>query len=114
MIYLTAIVFSLIVCAQSGASAITSGNITHLKYGREPNAGVSLFPAVPLFQLLALGLAWVLQQFVPSYAILVLVCFFLVSSALWLVSFNKLRAELSRAKLAARRGHNKVLAGGGT
>src|SRR5262249_40038460 len=51
MIYLIAILLSLVVCWQGVASGVTRGNITHLKAGRLPNAGVAIFPVVPVVQL---------------------------------------------------------------
>ncbi|MGD0539714.1 MAG: hypothetical protein ABSC03_18955 [Verrucomicrobiota bacterium] len=96
MLYLLAIIFSLVVCGQSFASEITADNITHLKNGRLPNAGAAIFPAIPFFQLLAIGAAWLLQTFIPHYAVWILVGLFLIFSAFWAFSFTKLRAEFSR------------------
>jgi len=104
MLYVIAVVLSAVVCVQAVASGLASGNITHLKYGREPNAHVSLFPMIPLFQLLALGIAWLLEQVMPSFAIGVLFVLFLVLLAFWLVSFKRLRSELRHAMSAAGRG----------
>lgn len=106
MIYLIALILSLAVCAQSVASGIVSGNIAHLKHGREPNAGVSLFPMIPLFQMLALGLAWFLEHYIPSFAILALSCSFLALFAIWLVSFKRSKAELARTMQAAATDHD--------
>jgi len=98
MIYIIAVIFSFVVHAQAVFFQATLGNFIHIKNGREPNAGVALFPMIPFFQFLALGLAWVLKQVMPTYDILAFVCFFLVFSVFWLVSLAKLKAELSRAK----------------
>lgn len=96
MIYLLAIFLSLVVSAQGFASEITAGNISHLKHGRQPNAGAAIFPVIPVFQFLAAGVAWLLQAFVPGYAVWILVGLFLGFSAFWTVSFVRLRAELQR------------------
>ncbi len=99
MIYLIALILSVVVCAQSVASGLVSGNITHLKHGRKPNAGVSLFPMIPLFQLLALALAWFLEHYIPRVAILALACSFLALFAIWLMSFRRLKRRVgSRGK----------------
>ncbi len=100
MIYLLAIFLSLVVSAQSFASEITAGNITHLKNGRQPNAGALLFPTIPVFQLLAAGVAWLLQTFVPRYSVWIFVTLFLVSSVFWVFSFLKLRAKFWNLKSA--------------
>lgn len=106
MIYFVAIILSLAVCAQSVASGVLSGNITHLKHGRKPNAGVSLFPMIPLFQLLALGIAWTLEQFIPRFAFWVLLGSFLALLVAWLMSYKRLKAEFDRAMLAANHDQN--------
>ena len=100
MIYLIAIILSLVACAQSFLSEATIGNITHLKNGRPPNAGVALFPLIPFMPLLFLGAAWILRRFVPEYAMWILVGAFLTLSLIWMVSFAKLRAELRRTEAA--------------
>jgi hypothetical protein len=69
MIYFVAIILSLIATWQSLVSEVIAGNITYVKCGRQPNAGAALFPTVPFFQLLAVGVAWLLQTFVPRYAV---------------------------------------------
>jgi energy-converting hydrogenase Eha subunit A len=83
MIYLLAIVFSLIASVQSFALEITRCNIIHLKNERQPNAGAAIFPTIPLFQIIAAGIAWLLEKFLQPYAI-------------WIFSFLKLKAELNR------------------
>ena len=102
VIYYIAFFLSMVWCAQSVASGIVTGNLAHLKHGREPNAGVSVFPMIPLYQLLALGLAWFLETYIPRFAILVLVSSFLIFFVIWLVSFIRSRAELARAMKAAK------------
>ena len=96
MLYLLAIIFSLVFCAQGLASEVMAGNITHLKNGRQPSAGASIFPVVPIVQFLAIGAAWLLQTFIPHYAIWILIGSFLIFSVFWAFSFTKLRAEFNR------------------
>jgi hypothetical protein len=96
MIYIIAVLISLIVTGQSLTSEILAGNIRHLKNGRQPNAGATLFPAIPFFQFLVVGLAWLLQTFIPQYSILVLIGFFLVFFGIWLLDFYKLKADFMK------------------
>jgi thiol:disulfide interchange protein len=98
MLYLLAIFFSLVVSGQSFASGITAGNITHVKNGRLPKAGAAIFPTIPIFPLLAIGAAWLLQAFIPQYAVWILVGSFLIFSVFWAFSFTKLKAEFDRIK----------------
>ena len=96
MIYVLAIILSLIVCGQCFASEITAGDIRHVKNGRTPNASAALFPLIPMAQLLAAGGAWLLQSFVPQFAIWVVVGSFLVITMGWAFSFARLRAEFRK------------------
>ncbi len=102
MTYLLAIVLSLIVSVFAFASEITAGNIGHLRNGRAPNAGAALFPTIPVFQVLAVGIAWLLDMVLLDYTVWVLLGGFLVLVVLWAVLFVKLRAELARATEEAR------------
>jgi hypothetical protein len=96
MVYLLAILFSLVASVQTFASEITAGNIGHVKNGRDPKAGAAIFPTIPVFQLLAASAAWLLQTFIPHYAVWVLVASYLIFSVIWGFSFTKLKAELNR------------------
>jgi hypothetical protein len=96
LIYLVALAVSVLACAQTAASVIVEGNIIHVKNERVPNAGVSLLPMIPLFQLLALGIAWGLDRLIPSIAIGVFLGCYAAYSAAWLVSFKRSKAELDR------------------
>ena len=100
MIYVIAIILSLVACGQSFLSETTAGNIMHLRNGRPPNAGAALFPLIPFVPLLFLGTAWILRRFIPEYATWILVGAFLAISLLWVFSFAKLRAELHRIEAA--------------
>lgn len=98
MIYFFAIALSLVVSVYAFASEIAAGNIRHLQNGRQPNAGAAPFPTIPVYQVFAVGLAWLLQRVIPDYTVWALVLSFLAISIIWAVSFAKLRAELARAK----------------
>src|SRR5262249_11417202 len=102
MTYLLAIILSVIVSVFSFASEITAGNIGHLRNGRHPNAGAALFPAIPAFQLLAVGIAWLLERVIPEYTLWILLGGFLVLTVLWAVALVKLRVELARVAKDAR------------
>jgi hypothetical protein len=97
MIYLLTIFLSLVVSAQCFASEVTAGNITHLKNGRQPDAGAAIFPAIPVCQLLAIGVA-LIQALVPRYAVWIIASLFLVFSLFWVFSFLRLRAEFRSLK----------------
>ena len=98
MLYLLSVFFSVIYCVQGFAIEITKGDIVHLENSRTPNAGAALFPAIPCFQILAIGLAWLLKQCFQHHAFLVLTLLFLISSIYWWVSFARLRAIYKKKK----------------
>ena len=103
MTYLVALLLSAIVCVQAFASEIVNGNTRHVRHGRKPNAGAALFPNVPVYQLLELGLAWIIERFAPSAAMVVLLAIHAVLFAIWAVSFHRARAEYSRALAESQR-----------
>ena len=96
MIYILAIILSLIFSAQSFALEITAGNITHLKNGRQPNAGAAMFPVIPIYQLLAIGAAWLLQISIPKYSLWILTGCYLALTIFWGISLLRLKAEFNR------------------
>ena len=98
MIYLLALALSLALCVQMVMVEGTSGNIQHLKNGREPNAGVALVPLVPGAQILLLGLAWLLNKFLPAYALAALAVVYGLFSVAWLVSYRRLSHEFNALK----------------
>ena len=104
MIYFVAFSLSLVACLQCVAEGCTKGNIAHLKHGRAPDASVSIFPLVPLFQFMAFGLGWVLDHCFSHYAIWVLIGAYAVLFGFWFVSFRRLSAELKRSMAAADAG----------
>ncbi|WP_457445900.1 hypothetical protein [Roseateles sp. P5_E4] len=102
MIFLVALVLSVVLCVQTVAIEIVEGNTVHVRHGREPKAGVALFPMVPLYQLIALGLAWGLQRLMPDVAMAVLLAIFSGLFALWVVSYRRAKAEYQRLLAASR------------
>jgi hypothetical protein len=101
MIYVLAIILSLIVCGQCFSLEIVAGNIGHVKNGRVPNAGAAPFPLIPILPLLAVGGSWLLQTFLPEFAVWILLGCFLCVTIAWAFSFAKLKTELKKAKVAS-------------
>ena len=96
MIYLVAVILSFVACVLSFACEITEGNITHVRYGRELNAGAALFPAIPFFQLVFVGVAWLVTYFVPDHAFWILTGLCVVLFGAYAFSLWRLRAEWKR------------------
>lgn len=70
------------------------GNIVHLKYWREPNAGICLFPAIPFFQFVFLVLCWILNKNFPHYALWIILGSFVSWCGIWIVVFIRQKREL--------------------
>ena len=65
----------------------TSGNITHVKHGRKPNAGAAVFPSFPVIPLLVLGFAWLMDQWHANIGFWSVVGLFLVYLPYLVVQF---------------------------
>jgi len=103
MIYLIAVILGLVACVQSWAGETTEQNLIHVRNGRPPNAGFLLVPAIPIYPMLAIGVAWVLDWLTPQFAIWILVGGFLLITLGWAIAYVKLKADLSRANSLPRR-----------
>jgi fatty acid desaturase len=66
MIYIIGLILSFIYCGQLLSSEIQSRNTFHMKNGDKPNAFVTIFPAIPFFQIIFLIICWLLNYFFPS------------------------------------------------
>ncbi|MEM6329971.1 MAG: hypothetical protein AAF790_06970 [Planctomycetota bacterium] len=101
MIYIVAVILSLMFCVMSWSSEIVSGNISHVKNGRQPHAGAAVFPHVPVIPLSFCGVAWILQLLFRSNAIWILAALFAILGVIWTVSFLRLRAVFRQVVAAA-------------
>jgi hypothetical protein len=101
MVYFIAVFLGFVACVQGFLSEITSGNITHLKNGRPPNARAALFPSIPFVPLVFVGVAWILRMVILEYATWILLGAFFTLSLFWAVSFARLVAELRRIEATA-------------
>ena len=63
MIYIIGLILSFIYCGQLLSSEIQSRNTFHMKNGDKPNAFVTIFPAIPFFQIIFLIICWLLNYF---------------------------------------------------
>ena len=98
MVYFVALVLSLLLFVQVVASESVSGNIGHLEQGREPNAGVAIFPIIPSAQFLLLGIAWLLEKFLPNQYLSTLVFLHVLFSNFWLADYRKSLSKLKHLK----------------
>jgi len=80
----------------SFASEITSGNVSHIKQGREPNAGACIFPSIPIIPVFFCGIAWLLDKFISEYSLVIVIVIFAILFLWWAWSFARLRRDLTR------------------
>ena len=74
-----------------------------MKNGRVPNAGVALFPLIPTVQLLTVGGTWLLEIFVPQFAVWILIGLFLIITVAWAFSFAVLSMEYEKLSDASKK-----------
>ena len=86
-------------------SEIHNGNICHIKNDREPNAGACIFPTFPAIPLFFCGLAWLVDIFISTYGIFIMLGFFTMIYVVWTISFISSYKKLKKIK------SNKIVPG---
>lgn len=107
MEYLVALLVSLVFCVLSFASEVTSGNIGHLRNGREPNAGAAIIPTIIVVPLMFLLATWIGFKLIPEYAAWILWALFGVFVFSWTKAFlgqRKVLAELLKKRQSEQDG----------
>ncbi len=89
MIYIIGLILSFIYCGQILSSEIQSRNTFHMKNGDKPNAFVTIFPAIPFFQIIFLIICWLLNYFFHPIAIKVLCILFIFQFIFWVFNFKR-------------------------
>ncbi|ENX04523.1 hypothetical protein F900_00095 [Acinetobacter modestus] len=89
MIYIIGLILSFIYCGQILSSEIQSRNTFHMKNGDKPNAFVTIFPAIPFFQIIFLIICWLLNYFFHPIAIKVLCILFIFQFIFWVINFKR-------------------------
>lgn len=89
MIYIIGLILSFIYCGQILSSEIQSRNTFHMKNGDKPNAFVTIFPAIPFFQIIFLIICWLLNCFFHPIAIKVLCILFIFQFIFWVFNFKR-------------------------
>jgi accessory gene regulator protein AgrB len=101
MEFIIALLVSLVFCVLSFASEVTSGNIVHLKNGREPNAGAAIIPTIVIVPLMFLIVTWIGFKLIPEYAAWILWALFGVFMFSWTKAFlgqRRVIAELLKKR----------------
>jgi len=60
-----------------------------MKNGDKPNAFVTIFPAIPFFQIIFLIICWLLNYFFHPIAIKVLCILFIFQFIFWVFNFKR-------------------------
>jgi|GEM_PF-1860580 hypothetical protein len=98
MIYIITVIAALVLSFMMLASEALNGNITHLKNGREPNAGACIFPTIPCVPLFFCFISWIVEKFLKEYSIAIMLIVFAALYGLWVVGFMKLKSEFEALK----------------
>ena len=94
MIYILTVIASVTLSFMMLVSEALGGNITHVKNGREPNAGACIHPTIPCVPLFFCFIAWLAEKFIKEYSIVVMVLVFTALYILWTIGYMKLKAEI--------------------
>ncbi len=103
MIYLLATLFGLIAVVAAVEDEGRRSVIMKMKAGLDLETGVSLIPTFPLFPLLSLGVASLLELFVPLQAFWIFVGIILVVSCALIVNYVRVRLEFNRVASSYKR-----------
>lgn len=93
-IYLLIVVLSLVSCFIGFALHCVRGNITHLKNGREPNAGAALFPDIPMVPCFYVLAAWLMNKAFQNSGFVIVIAYFCIASGIKAFQYKKLKHEL--------------------
>ncbi len=96
MTYLIAIVISLVSCIIGFILEIAEGNVTHVRNGRKPEAGVSLVPTIPMVPLFYCGAMWIINTQGENLGLYAVIGYFLIASILKLLAIKRLNLELKK------------------
>jgi hypothetical protein len=70
-----------------------TNNIYLLEQGREPTAGVVLLFPVVIYQIVALSIAFIIQLFIPSYSIIIIVTLFSLYNIYFFIAVRQSHAK---------------------
>ena len=94
MAYVAVVIASLIVTVFGFSLEIIAGNIGHVRYGREPNAGAAIFPSIPSIPVFAVGVSWLLNLWHMNLGTWTVIGACFVSACCCAVGQRRLNAEL--------------------
>ena len=103
MAYAIVIVLSVTFTFLGFATECATRNIVHVKHGREPNAGASIFPTIPFIPAMAVGFTWFLNGFYPNLGFWVIVVLFVLYVPYWWWNLRRLDAKLQSLFAASER-----------
>jgi len=101
MLYLGLVILALISCGVGFGLEVVTGNIAHIKNGREPNAGAAILPAIPIIPATYVLAAWGLNYLYPNLGYMVVSVYGVLSIAIGVFQYRKARATLEALRPGA-------------
>jgi hypothetical protein len=95
MTYAMVAIIGVITAFMGMAIEIADGNITHVRNGREPNAGAAISPSIPFVPGLMVGASWLLDLGYSGLGMWVVVGLFAMWALFWWCNLRKLHKELA-------------------
>ncbi|HEY8942117.1 MAG TPA: hypothetical protein VIM59_18115 [Cellvibrio sp.] len=96
ILYFLLLVTSFALCCAGSYQEILRGNIVHLQNGREPNAGVALFPTIPFVQAMHFGIVYGLNLAQENLGWYVITVYFSLAILCLCYMISKLKAEYNK------------------
>ena len=101
MWYFGLVLLAFVACFVSFAVEITTGNIAHIRNGREPNAGAAVLPTIVLVPAVFVLAAWAINHLYTNLGYVVVAVYGLTSVLVGVFQYRKARVTLQTLRSRA-------------
>jgi len=101
MWYFGLVLLAFVACFVSFAVEIATGNIAHIRNGREPNAGAAVLPTIVLVPAVFVLAAWAINHLYTNLGYVVVAVYGLTSVLVGVFQYRKARATLQTLRSRA-------------
>ncbi|WP_207250676.1 hypothetical protein [Thiothrix fructosivorans] len=92
--YLFILILSVISCFVGFVLEVAEGNICHIQNGRLPNAGVAIFPNIPVVPLIYVLVVWLLNHLYQDLGFIVVATYAVLGIGVQLFQYRKANRQL--------------------
>jgi Flp pilus assembly protein TadB len=101
MWYFGLVLLAFVACFASFAVEIVTGNIAHIRNGREPNAGAAVLPMIVLVPAVFVLAAWAINHLYTNLGYVVVAVYGLTSVLVGVFQYRKARVTLQKLRSRA-------------